>query len=510
VLFHAITAAHVRRTNVTFAVALQCEAALAHGVSDLHTSMFARKSRLSEPGTPGSQHGSPGSPHGGSTADDEAEAAATFAFRGRRFAAPGLAAAAASFFSGDPLHPTIVRPLLRSPLLAALGGHKGQDPTTLTTRRKPKGPWKRFKRALHAELAWHRRAWNHAARSIKRCLTPRLRADKRAAGRGVGHAFRIVPAGEWLGEAAPPTAALFEVCVQFGWRGRVAAAAFRDRLRDEEHLRALEDGFAACVAAAEAAHDIDEHDGPPAKHAQQPSLGVRHAGIAVVALLDDEPFARLDAHLTRKLGGPRAEAAAPPKTHELGLSPPVAERLATMLLLSMKRKDPASRRSSWFGPRRSQAETPQPTGFSGDAATRGDELIASLAAGPSALEDSPPTQPVLDTVAADVDTWHLSPRAFNAEASELAAEAEAEAEATSEADAHVEAEAADPEADEASARAADEEAPEESSQPGDEPAEPAPEQAEGADRSLHSEPEDEPSPEVELASHREDEDDRSE
>ena len=472
-------------------------------MSDLHTSMFARKRRISEPGTPGSQHGSPGSPRSpGSpgSAEEEAEAAETFAFRGRRFAAPGLASAASSFFVGDQLHPTIVRPLLRSPLLAALGGHKGQDPTTLSTRRKPKGAWKRFKRALHAELAWHKRAWHHAARGIKRCLTPRLRADTRAAGRGVGHAFRIVPAGEWLGEAAPPTAALFEVCVQFGWRGRVAAAAFRDRLRDAEHLRSLEDGFAACVAAAEAAHDLDLHDTPPAKHAQQPSLGVRHAGTAIIALLDDEPFARLDARLTRKLAGPRADAAALPKTNELGLSPPVAERLAVLMLLSMKQKDPASRRSSWFG-RRSQAETPQPAGVSGDAATRGDELFASLAAQPSALEESPPVRPMLDTVAADVEAWHLSPRALEAEASEPAALAESE-------------ETAGAELCEVSARAAHEEAPEESeesksSQREGALAEPAPEQGESP-LSEAMAAMDEPLPEVALASHEEDEAARAE
>jgi hypothetical protein len=240
---------------------------------------------------------------------------------------------------------------------------------------------------------------------------------------------------------------------------------------------------------------------PPAKHAQQPSLGVRHAGIAVVALLDDEPFARLDAHLTRKLGGPRAEAAAPPKTHELGLSPPVAERLATMLLLSMKRKDPASRRSSWFGPRRSQAETPQPAGVSGDAATRGDELFASLAAQPSALEESPPVRPVLDTVAADVEAWHLSPRALEAEASEPAALAESEG-------------AAGAELCEVSARAAHEEAPEESeesesSQREGALAEPAPEQGESP-RSEAMAAMDEPLPEVALASQEEDEAARAE
>ena len=412
VLFHALTAAHVRRTNVTFAVALQCEAALSHGASDLHTSVFARMSSHLEPGTPGPQ---PGSPHGGQAAEAEAEAAEVYVLRGRRFAAPGLAAAAATFFGGDSLRPTIVRPLLRSPLLAALGGHKGQDATALALRSKPKGPWKRFKRALHAELAWHRRAWHHAARSVKRCLTPRLRADTRAALHGAGHAFRVVPAGEWLGEAAPPTAALFEVVVQYGWRGRVAAAAFRDSLRNAEHLRGLEHGFAACVAAAEAAQGSGHRDAPPAKQAQLPSLGVRHAGVALVALLDDEPYARLDSKLSA-----RKVADAAPKTNQLGLSPAVAERLATMLQLSLKRKEPGSSRYSFFR-RNSQVEAPQPAADAGGAGTR-DAGSVALPVLPAATEPSPAQQP-LPTAAADVEVWHLGPRADETQAS--AAEAEA-------------------------------------------------------------------------------------
>ena len=450
-IFHAATAGHVRRTNVTFAVALQCEASLAHGASDLHRSMFARKGRLS-------QADSSGSTHGGGDADDEAEAAETFVLRGRRFAAPGLAAAAAAFFGEAARNkgPTTVRPLLRSPLLAALGGagHKGQDASTLAMRRKPKGAWKRLKRALHAELAWHKRAWHHAVRRIKRCLTPRFSAEARTAGASAGHAFRLVPAGEWLGEAAPPTAALFEVCVDFGWRGRVAAAAFRDRLRDADHLRALEDGFAACVAAAEALQGL--HNDWDATHAakqpQQPVLGVRNAGTALLGLLDDEPFARLDAHLTRReLAGARAAPAAyatlPLKSNELGLSPPVAERLATMLLLSLKRKDATARRSSWFG-RRSQAETPQSPAAAGGAATRGHVLITSLTSLPPPRAASP-VQQQLETVAADVDAWQLSPRAAQVETVVARADAVADA-----ADADSEA-VADAELSEASDEASD-------------------------------------------------------
>ena len=135
----------------------------------------------------------------------------------------------------------------------------------------------------------------------------------------------------------------------------------------------------------------------------------------------------------------------------------MAERLATLMLLSMKHKaDVSSRRSSRFGSR-GQAETPrQPFGGGGDAATpRGEELPSSLPAQPSAVEASPPQQP-METVAADVDAWQVSAPALALEVEAEASEADAPA---AEAEA-AEAAAADAELGEASARAAHEEEPE--------------------------------------------------
>ena len=329
--FHAVTAAHVRRTAVTFAVALQCRASVAPGASNAPTT----PAENAEP----------------ATADGDREGTDQSVLRGRRFAAPGLAEAAVAYFGSEAGARAVVRPLLRSPLLAALGGagHKGQDPAALAVRRKPKGAWKRFKRALHAELAWHRRAWHHTARGIKRCFTPRLSAEARAAGQGAGHAFRVVPAADWLGESAPPTAALFEVCVEFGWRGRVPAATFRAALRDSAKLSALEHGLAATVAAAEAAEGdaartqaCTDKSGSPVP---TPPLGIRHAGIAIVALLDDEPFARLDAKLLsrKKVAAHATVTDVPAEVQtQLGLSPPVAERLGIMLQLCEKHNDAAA------------------------------------------------------------------------------------------------------------------------------------------------------------------------
>ena len=252
-----------------------------------------------------------------------------------------------------------MRPLLRSPLLAALGGHKGEDVSALAARSKPKGAWKRFKRALHAELAWHKRAAHHAARSVKRCFTPRLSAEERAAGRGAGHAFRLVPAADWLGEdAQPPSAALFEVCVSFGWRGRSCAAAFRAQLRDGGRLAALEASFAALVAAA----------------ATDAIGGVARPGIAIVALLDDEPFARLDVKLSRKLVAAEEGRDAKPDAGALGLAPDVAERLSVLLRLCLKHGGGAraSRGSASGGFATPRASFAAP----GEPATRAERLAA--------------------------------------------------------------------------------------------------------------------------------------
>ena len=392
--FHAATAAHVRRTNVTFAVALQCRSALAHGASDVHVTFAQRTLSRRSSTSPGP--GTPHSPSFGDAAEAEIEGAEAFVLRGRRFAAPGLAEAASAFFAEQSAGGVAsVRPLLRSPLLAALGGagHKGQDAATLAARRKPKGAWKRLKRALHSELQWHKRAWHHAARGIKRCFTPRFTAEARAAGAGAGHAFRIVPGASWLDESAPATAALFEVCVEFGWRGREAAAAFRAQLRVAAHLRAFESGFASAIAAAEAA------SADAAADPKQRPLGVSHAGIALVALLDDEPFARLDAKLkSRKLAAsaPDVEPAS-----QLGLSAPVAERLSIMLQLCLKQRDAATPRTSWFGRSSSTADLGGSPSTPKTAPTRADGLATQ---GGTAAEATPGSaeQRSAELAAADV------------------------------------------------------------------------------------------------------------
>jgi hypothetical protein len=193
-LFHAGTAAHVRRTSVTFAVALQCSAALAHGASDLHVSFLDR-----------------------------------------------------------------------------------------ATHRLSEG------------------------------------AEGRAARAGAGHAFRLVPASAWLGDDAPPppSAALFEVlpaAVRLARPRRGGHLPRRAARRGPPAAKARSIVRGCCVTSLEAraAGDVtpgnQQQQQQQAAHAQPHTLGVRHAGAALLALLDVEPHARLDAKLSRKLAPVAASA----------------------------------------------------------------------------------------------------------------------------------------------------------------------------------------------------------
>ena len=347
--FHAATAAHVRRTTVTLAVALQCDAALARGSSDVRLSFTERVTRRLT------------GPLGGGEHETEVAGAEAYVLKGRRFAAPGLADAAASFFSAESRGVAVVRPLLRSPLLAALGSSaKGQESAMLAAQKAPVGVWSRLRRALHSELAWHKRAFQHAVRGIKRCMTPRMGAAAHGAATGAaGHAFRLVRAEEWLAPSTLSTpftpvstpmsvrsindtritAAIFEVTISFGFiGGRAAAASFRASMRDGERLQQLEAAFAERLAA------MSDHGSPTLTPKAAP-LGVCRVGTAMVALLDDEPYACLDAGLSRKLdaasGSPRPEGLL-----QSGLSADVAERLGVLLVLCLHDKDAAQRRAN--------------------------------------------------------------------------------------------------------------------------------------------------------------------
>jgi hypothetical protein len=305
---------------------------------------------------------------------EEDVGAAQWQLRGTRFRAPGLeqalrelllqaASAAVAPWGLPPPQHALVRPLQRSPLLAALGGAAsdgaGGAAVALGTRRKPRGALKRLKRALRSELAWHARASRHAARALRRCLTPRCAPGGGAGAPGTtGKAFRLVRAASWLdgdadGAAAeagqPQTAIIVELCLDFGLRGgRAAAAAFRATMRDGAAVAALEAELAAALAELDAAQRpkdaaCSDGDAPAA------ALGVRATGRVLCALLDDQPFARLDAHrapgaLVADMAKRDAAAAGDARSH--GMSAAVAARLQALLALCLKERRDKARRVS--------------------------------------------------------------------------------------------------------------------------------------------------------------------
>jgi hypothetical protein len=318
-LVHAVTAAHKRRTAVSVAVAVRCAGAP------------PRISRVSfaaaKQPTDDEAH------HDGADEGEEA-------LSGRRFGAPKLAAAvrallqreASAASAAASLHPPAslaVRPLLRKPLLRALGagersGHH-EDDSVLATRRKPAGALWRAKRALLTELHWQGREMRHAVRSLRRCCTRRSPDD-------VGKVFRCI--------AAPDASftVVFEITWSFGWRGRDAATAWRRCMRDEALLAPLEKALSSA---------LDDDSSPsPAAALEVRALPASSApgGSVFIALLDDEPHASLD----KKRGAAPVAAADKESARSAaddavlgkaaGLAPAVAHRLQVLLRLCAARE----------------------------------------------------------------------------------------------------------------------------------------------------------------------------
>ena len=310
---HAVQAAYTRRTAVTVALAIRLDG----GGPDQRG---ARMSKL-----------------GASVADADAEGEEK-ELTGRRFGAPKLAAAlidmlateAAAAASADlqvsPRRPAL-RPLLRTPLLAALGGTKAASNTSqrlLAARKKPTGLAWRMKRWLLSELHWQAREMRHAVRALRRCCS--------GSRDPVGKAFRAVPSAQ--GGFGATGAVLVEVTWRFGWSGRNSAACWRRRLRDGVQLAALESALAAGLAASAVEVAV-----------QQP--GADAAGAVVLALLDDEPHANLDKKLKAKRTTSKADQGvmeADAGGRSAGVAPAVAARLEAVLELCAL-KDSAGRAS---------------------------------------------------------------------------------------------------------------------------------------------------------------------
>jgi hypothetical protein len=323
-LVHAVTAAHKRRTAVSVAVALRCAGAP------------PRVSRISfaaakQPADDNEKQ------HGGADEGEEA-------LSGRRFGAPQLAAAvrallqreAAAASAAASLRPPAslaVRPLLRKPLMRALGagarnGHH-EDDGTLATRRKPTGVMWRAKRALLTELHWQGRELRHAVRSLRRCCTRRSPDD-------AGKAFRAMTAAHDDDDAT--FTVVFEFTWSFGWRGRDAATAWRRHLRDEALLAPLEEALASAL-------DSDDN-GLAAAALEVRTSAWAPGGSVFIALMDDEPHASLD----KKRGGTPLDSAKNSSTTSMdeddaalgkaaGLAPAVAHRLQVVLRLCAAREE---------------------------------------------------------------------------------------------------------------------------------------------------------------------------
>ena len=326
-LAHSIGAAYTRRTCVSAALSLHV-------------------SRGAPAGPRSSQPSANGADDGGNTAEEEAELA------GRRFAAPHLAAAliealtreAAAASTADlqrPPQQVTLRPLLRTPLLAALGlGAKTQSMSQrLAARKKPTGLAWRTKRWLASELLWQAREMRHFVRTLRRLLG--CSRDP------VGKTFRAVavsPSGD--GDAA----VLVEVIWRFGLVARNGAACWRCRLRDGEQLVALEAALAAELAGCgDGKHGLEvrlvAHD--------HPALEDGSGGAVVLALLDDYPHANLDKELKEKRTtsvADVAEAEVGADGRSVGIAPAVAQRLeAVLALCALKRSSQgaATRRFSF-------------------------------------------------------------------------------------------------------------------------------------------------------------------
>lgn len=332
---HAAAAAHQRRTAVSVAVVVQCTTDAALHADGAHDDDV----------------------HGVHVTSADA---GSLTMTGKRFKAPRAAALVSAFLEReaaaanalDALSPpktVTLRPLQRTPLVRAAAAKKEHAAGSLALRKKPTGVLWRLKRWVQTELRWQAREMRTLGRALRRCC-----GGSRDA---VGKVFRLVrcrgtavrdaaedatdPAHEaacaLVHPGSAPTAVLFEVTFHFGVSGRDAAAVWRQRLRTEAQLAQLEAALGATLAEGA---ESDE------KAQDFTASELRQVGTVTISLLDDEPHACLDkkramsARLSMAHGGAGVEAgasaAADAAARSFGLAPPVAKRLAAVLLLSLR------------------------------------------------------------------------------------------------------------------------------------------------------------------------------
>ena len=326
-----------------------------------------------------------------------------------RFKAPLLAAAleaqlsAAVAKGGYAPKKTLLRPLLRAPLLAALGAaakpeaaFPGDDAATLALRHKPTSMRLRLKRSLRTELHWQGRELRQLWRRVRRLFSR---------SKDAGKVFRHAPE-----PAAQHGTSAILVEITWKFASRDGASAWRHVMRTEAHLGAMEAALQAALCEP-----------------REPALElVPVAAGCVVALLDDEPHARLD-----KKKGDDIITDGPHGERTTGLSPAVAVRLQEVLRLSLRslntsRAISAARRSSLAFV---AAGTPR-AGGRASTGSEGGHTLRSLYATPrpSVVEEEPrddadaPAKRVelLAAVSTQVDEAPEAAPASNADDEEMA------------------------------------------------------------------------------------------
>jgi hypothetical protein len=327
-VIHAVTMAHQRRTCVTVALVVQC----------------ATRAQLHDDAVHDDEV------HGAHAASDPATA--TLAMTGKRFKAPAAAgvlmsqlaleAAAANASHALPLpHRVTLRPLQRTPLVRAAAAKHDHKAGALALRKKPTGALWRLKRFLLSELHWQARELRTLGRFLRRCCS---RSHD-----PVGKVFRLVPcrggavrdaasdaaepahelACALMRDDAAPTAVLLDATFSFGMFGRDAAVAWRQALRSAPQLAQLEAALAAALSSGGA-----KEEGEP--------IELTRVGAVFAALLDDEPHANLDKKRAASMRISTSAAAAATVQRDadaarsFGLAPPVAARMAALLLLSLR------------------------------------------------------------------------------------------------------------------------------------------------------------------------------
>ena len=318
---------HLRKTSVTCAVAVRCECG---------AELFEHSADIEEEDAFAGRYLDPGARDADFTRSTTARRLDTaFAANGHRFAAPATAGAVTramwSFavpclrsLSADTggAARAVVRPLYRHPLVEAhnalhpSGGDAASAGPRLTRRLvatlAPRGSLlNRLASTVATELRWQRREARYIVRTLRRRLSALfLRGGSVMKEAHSSKVFRLVVAPPDTLLAEKGTAALFCVTIYFGFRGSASAHTFRQLLRDESQVSAVEAALATALGSA--------------------GVEVSNVTACVVALLD-EKYGTQAAVVDARLAVIAALSLPPPsRTRRLSLTQRLFARMDSM------------------------------------------------------------------------------------------------------------------------------------------------------------------------------------